>query len=244
MKKLCIFTLIELLVVIAVIAILAALLLPALNMAKAEASRISCVNNLKQIGYASFGYCDTFDNYVLPADLGDTGGYRSWINYLYVSVRNKKVFQCPALTTEECFDPYGGNSLVDLRDASYVMNTIESGSWGSADIGTDPDKACGWGDNSENPVKISRVSNPTDTLYIIDFVKCSTSIGSELQWTNDARSLNSYMESDHGPRGCGSDIRDVGWHHNGGRFNALFGDQHISTLKSSKPVQWVAVETQ
>ena len=65
------FTLIELLVVIAIIAILAAILLPALQAARARAQSSSCVSNLKQFAHVGQMYINDHRNY-WPAPNGGT----------------------------------------------------------------------------------------------------------------------------------------------------------------------------
>ena len=91
------FTLIELLVVIAIIAILAAMLLPALERAKASARKVACASNLHQAGVSLMIIADN-NHGLLPRS---PGGFWPWdLNYMFCSNMMqagalRSTFYCP-----------------------------------------------------------------------------------------------------------------------------------------------------
>jgi prepilin-type processing-associated H-X9-DG protein/prepilin-type N-terminal cleavage/methylation domain-containing protein len=89
------FTLIELLVVVAIISILAAMLLPALQQARAKARQSVCQSNLKEISLAEIMYTQDYDGWFTPS-YGDSGGWAESITQANYLPDKPELLKCPS----------------------------------------------------------------------------------------------------------------------------------------------------
>jgi len=175
------FSLIELLVVISVVALLMALLMPALGSARAQAQRMVCRSNLRQLVLANSGYAIENDGYYVPAapDItSEMGGMYRWHGIrsspdepfdpmkgpIAAYLASGKVKECP-----EKVNFVGGqdwNTNFEQGCGGYGYNHVYLGSrnWQDRQFKTVQEaQRAGW-----ETTKTTEVRKPTETLMFAD----------------------------------------------------------------------------